>query len=78
MDSSSSLPESYLFLVRVWRTDQQGGASEWRGKLQAVPGSTTHMFDDWPALIALLRSMLADVDDDAGTDSDADPAAGTC
>ena len=72
-DTSSSLPESSLFLVRVWRIGEQNGTSRWRGKLQAVPGASTHTFDDWPGLIALLRSILAEVDEIAGSSGDANP-----
>lgn len=48
-----------LFTVRIWRAETGDGQSEWRGKVQALPGGEAYYFRDWPGLSAHLEAMLS-------------------
>ena len=49
---------SYLFTLRFWPEEAEGGHVEWRGKLQLVSSGETIYFRDWAALLEFLQSAL--------------------
>jgi hypothetical protein len=61
-------PTTHLFTVRIWEEDLGGGQIEWRGGLRHVLSGDTRYFRDWPALVAHLREMLGELDEEAGED----------
>ena len=51
-----------LFLVRFWLQDmssQPEGQSQWGGRVQRAVSGESHEFNDWEALVKVLRTMLA-------------------
>jgi len=65
MDSDQQ--QSDLFTVRLWAEDLGDGQVEWRGKVQHVASGEARYFREWPALIALLRAMLPDIEPKSST-----------
>jgi hypothetical protein len=60
MDAARQHERSHLFVLRLWQEDLGEGQVEWRGKVRHVLSGEVHYFRDWPALTALLLTMLAD------------------
>ena len=62
MNGHRHLKRKDLFLIRMW-TEQGSGADEgdvsWRGKVQRVVDGETYPFDDWQALVEVLRSLVS-------------------
>ncbi len=56
------LPQSTLFLVRLWTTgngdDDDVQAMAWRGRIQLMGAGWAATFEDWPALQLLLEGFL--------------------
>ncbi|HOG47507.1 MAG TPA: hypothetical protein PLJ35_03040 [Anaerolineae bacterium] len=50
-------PHGRSFIVRVW-SEELGGHSEWRGKVQFVPSGEALYFRDWATLIAFIERCL--------------------
>jgi hypothetical protein len=57
-DTDRQEDPSYLFLVRVWAEDAFDGRKKWCGRVQNVVQSDAYSFDELPALIDHLLSML--------------------
>ena len=51
-------PRSYLFTLRFWPEEAEGGHVEWRGKLQQVSSGETIYFRGWEPLVEFLQSSL--------------------
>ncbi len=66
MDQSPFTRDSYLFTVRLWAEPAAHESTEWRGQLRLISSGETHYFRDWQSMLALLRSLLPDVDLRAG------------
>jgi hypothetical protein len=49
---------SYLFTLRFWPEEAEGGRVDWRGKLQQVSSGETIYFRDWEALVGFLHKTL--------------------
>ncbi len=60
MDTSHAHPRYHLFTVRVWEEEIEAGQTEWRGKVQLLPGGEVRYFREWTTLALLLLTMLAD------------------
>ena len=58
MDESPRRPPSYFFTLRLWLAEAGSGQPQWRGKLQHVPSGETRYFQDWPALVVCLGTLL--------------------
>jgi hypothetical protein len=52
-----------LFLVRFWLEEDMSsevdGQSGWGGRVQRAVSGESHEFNDWDALVKVLRAMLA-------------------
>jgi hypothetical protein len=51
-----------LFLVRFWLEDMSSESEEqrrWAGRVQRAVRGESHEFNDWDALVKVLRAMLA-------------------
>jgi hypothetical protein len=55
---------SQLFTVRLWVEEVSSNHSEWRGKVQRIPGGEMLYFRDWEAMKVFLLSSL-----EAGTEA---------
>jgi hypothetical protein len=51
---------SQLFTVRLWVEEGESHGSEWRGKVQRIPGGEMLYFRDWEAMKAFLLASLED------------------
>jgi hypothetical protein len=58
---------SYVFLLRLWPQEANGTAhstangtvdTRWCGRVQHVMSGEAHNFQDWPALVDLLLTMI--------------------
>ena len=61
---------THLFTLRLWQEPISTEASEWRGKVQALPDGDAYYFRDWPGLIRRLEALLA-VERDLSEDTEA-------
>ncbi len=65
MDKTGHQQRTHLFTVRLWLEDLGAGQTEWRGEVQYVVNGEKRYFRDWPALVALLQTMLPQQSDAA-------------
>jgi hypothetical protein len=54
-----------LFTVRLWVEEIESNHSEWRGKVQRIPGGEMLYFRDWETMKTFLLSNLV-----AGTEEE--------
>ncbi|HRQ40151.1 MAG TPA: hypothetical protein PLD25_19750 [Chloroflexota bacterium] len=48
----------HLFTIRLWLDADGSDQTRWRGKLVHVQSGHTRYFQDWAALVPILRAML--------------------
>ena len=53
-----SKKHSHLFMLRLWAREDEDGRVQWRGQLRHINNNEVRYFQDWPALIPLLLTML--------------------
>jgi hypothetical protein len=59
---SDSMYRSHLFTVQIWREHLSCDESEWRGKVEYVPGREVRYFREWSMLIDFLLEILSQQD----------------
>ncbi len=56
--SANQAEKSHLFTLRLWGKEAEDGRMQWRGKLHHINANEVRYFQEWPALIPLLLTML--------------------
>ena len=72
--ATEQLPDSHLFMVRVWMETAENGQMQYRGRLQHVPSGEIRHFRGCESLPALMLEILQSYTDPEFVLEDGDQA----